>query len=119
MGNRSEIIVQSDSFASNLVFYGHWSGTDNLLAVARVLQRTDRVGDPSYLAAQVYFEFAVNLGQTDGNLSFGIRASDGTEWVMCDEPPVYLNADTGEVVYQDMTLSKDTLKGLLLDSLTK
>jgi hypothetical protein len=78
MGNRSAIIIESERFITPITLYGHWSGSDNLTAVANVLGRTDRIGDPSYLTAQLFYEFAVRLGNYDGNLSFGIDAFGGT-----------------------------------------
>lgn len=95
MGDRASIIVKSKSFDSPIRFYGHWSGSNNRLAVHNVLAKTDRVGDPSYLAAQIYYEFAVKLGKTDGLLSFGISADADTYGD--DNPPIIINADTGEI----------------------
>ena len=97
MGNRATIVVGSKQFASPISLYGHWSGEDNLTAVEAVLTRTDRVGDPSYLTAQLFYEFAINLGSYDGNLSFGIGAWGSTDDGFWDDNlPVYVNADTGE-----------------------
>ena len=101
MGDRSQIVVSSAQFDSPIVFYGHWSGEDNLAAVRNVLARTDRVGDPSYLTAQVFYEFAVNLGRYDGDLSFGISAQKNPEDSWMDNVTVYLNADTGVVTYTE------------------
>lgn len=94
MGNRSFIQVDSAKNGS-VILYGHWSGTDNLTAVRNVLARTDRIGDANYLTAQLFYEFAVVLGQYDGSLSFGIEAGHltGDEWE--NEPSVIVNADTG------------------------
>ena len=97
MGDRSSIVVTSESFASPIRFYGHWSGDQNLLAVENVLARTDRIGDPSYLAAQIYYEFACNLGNSDGNLSFGISSEADPSGVADDNPIVFVNLDTGEI----------------------
>ena len=98
MGDRSFIQIDSERFELPIVLYGHWSGSDNVEAVQNVLARTTRVGDPSYLTAQLFYEFA-RLGDYDGELSFGIDTGEvGTEaWV--DNPTVYVNADTGEVTY--------------------
>lgn len=96
MGNRSYIVVESASFATPVTLYGHWSGEDNLVAVSNVLARTDRVGSPNYLTAQLFHEFST-MGGYDGNLSFGIDACGyftGGEWV--DQDTIYVNADTGE-----------------------
>ena len=98
MGNRSVIVIESKQFVSPIAFYGHWSGTDNVRAVENVIARTDRVGDPSYLTAQLFHEFST-LGGYDGKLSFGIDAFgyDVNRWE--DNEPFYLNADTGETAH--------------------
>lgn len=101
MGNRSLIVVRAENLnGQEIRFYGHWSGTDNLEAVRNVLARTGRVGDPSYLTAQLFHEFSVNLGGYDGELSFGIYSAevDSDEgWI--DSPTVYVNADNGNYEY--------------------
>lgn len=96
MGDRSLIQVESARFKTPITFYGHWSGDHNLLAVRNVLTRTDRIGDVSYLAAQLFYEFAVNLGGYDGNLSFGIDTFGADEGAWVDNDTVVVNADTGE-----------------------
>jgi hypothetical protein len=97
MGDRSLIQIESKSFKTPITLYGHWSGGDNLIAVRNVLTRTDRIGDPNYLTAQLFYEFAVALGGYAGELSFGIDAYGASEsdvWV--DNDTVVVNADTGE-----------------------
>lgn len=96
MGNRSYIQVDSHRFQTPIIFYGHWSGEDNLTAVQNVLARTARIGDPSYLTAQLFHGFAMELGEYDGSLGFGIESGHltGSEWG--DAPSVLVNADTGE-----------------------
>lgn len=96
MGDRSLIVVKANAFSTPITFYGHWSGDDNITAVRNVLARTGRIGDSSYLAAQIFYEFAT-LGRYDGELSFGIDTFGGEEddfWM--DNPTVYVDADTGE-----------------------
>jgi hypothetical protein len=95
VGNRAYIQIDSHTFQAPVIFYGHWSGEDNLTAVKNVLARTARIGDPSYLTAQIFYEFA-KLGEYDGSLSFGIESGclTGNEW--SDVPSVLVNADTGE-----------------------
>lgn len=101
MGNRSLIVVRAENLnGQEIRFYGHWSGEDNVEAVRNVLARTGRVGDPSYLTAQLFHEFSVNLGGYDGELSFGIYCAevDSDEgWI--DSPTVYVNADNGNYEY--------------------
>ena len=106
MGNRSLIIIRSTSFDNNneIRIYGHWSGTDNVQAVRNVLARTNRVGDSSYLTAQFFHEFSVNLGAYDGELSFGIyTAETGSDEGWIDSPTVYINADNGNYEYDGTT----------------
>ena len=100
MGNRAYIQVESQRLEMPIILYGHWSGEDNLTAVRNVLSRTSRIGDPSYLVAQIFYEFAVALGHYDGELSFGIESGhlSGGEWA--DVPNVIVNADTGEYNYE-------------------
>lgn len=105
MGNRSLIVIRSKDFDNNEIrFYGHWSGTDNVQAVRNVLARTGRVGDSSYLTAQLFHEFSVNLGSYDGELSFGIYTAEPESdegWI--DSPTVYVNADNGSYEYDGTT----------------
>lgn len=109
MGDRSFIQVSSKDFATPITFYGHWSGEDNVLAVRNVLSTTDRIGDVSYLAAQIFYEFAVKQGGYEGGLSFGIDTFGYDPDGVADNPTVYVNADTGEYTYQ----------GVLNDEFTK
>jgi hypothetical protein len=104
MGDRSLIVVKAEAFPTPITFYGHWSGDDNITAVRNVLARTGRIGDVSYLTAQLFWEFA-SLGKYDGELSFGIDTSeysDGDDLWM-DNPTVIVNADTGEYEYEGET----------------
>ena len=94
MGDRSLIVIESESLTEPVWLYGHYAGEDNLVAVKSVLARTDRLGDPSYLTAQLFYEFAVTLGGYDGNLGFGI-GTGSVSLYEGDNPTVYLNADTG------------------------
>lgn len=110
MGDRAYIQIDSKRLESPLIFYGHWSGEDNLTAVRNVLERTTRIGDPSYLAAQIFYEFAMVLGSYDGELSFGIDAGhlSGDSWG--DVPSVYVNADTGEYGFNGERFGEFTLQ---------
>lgn len=98
MGNRAWIQVSSEAMETPISFYGHWSGDDNLTAVQNVLERTDRVGDVSYLTAQIFHEFT-SLAQYTGELGFGIFSGEAPAYD--DVPTVYVNADNGEVTYND------------------
>jgi len=96
MGDRSTIVVTSETLDHPITLYGHSAGDSNLSAAERVLARTDRVGDPVYLVAQLFYEFAVSENNYDGNLGFGIATQsriDGDAW----NPTVIIDADTGEM----------------------
>ena len=94
MGDRSAIVVTAKEVKTPITFYGHWSGDDNITAVNNVLARTGRIGDVSYLTAQLFYEFA-KLGNYDGELSFGIDTFGDTPAGM-DNPTIFINADNGE-----------------------
>ena len=98
MGDRSAIVIHSEQYKTPITFYGHWSGEQNIEAVKNVLARTGRVGDPSYLTAQIFYEFAIVLGRYDGSLSFGIDTFGSVEDLdgSMDNDTIYVNADTGE-----------------------
>lgn len=103
MGDRSLIIIRSASMPANteIRLYGHWAGDSNFLAVKNVVNRTDRIGDPDYLTAQLFHEFSVEFGAYDGNLGYGISiAEQGSSEGWIDSPTVYLNADFGEYEYE-------------------
>jgi len=105
MGDRSSIYITSEVLASPIHLYGHWAGSDNLVTVANVLNKTDRVGDPMYLTAQLFYEFAVIQGGYTGSTGFGIGSSTYTNYAD-DNEPIVVNADTGEVKYEDTTYTQ-------------
>lgn len=105
MGNRAFIQVESKEFLAPIIFYGHWSGDENLDAVRNVLARSTRIGDASYLAAQIFQEFANTLGAYDGELGFGIASGEISDaWT--DAPTVYVDADTGAYTVDGETHSE-------------
>ena len=100
MGDRSHIVIRTSNPADTITLYGHWSGTDNLEAVKRVLAKTGRIGDASYLTAELFYEFAVMCGKYAGvgSNGFGIWAGDdGGSWE--DNPTIYVNAEDGTYEY--------------------
>jgi hypothetical protein len=107
MGDRATIHITSEQFDAPIELYGHWSGTDNAKAVANVLERTGRIGDPSYLTAQLFYEYA-KLGNYNGELSFGIRAINAEpNDTYDDNPVVVVNADIGSVQYDGETYTAE------------
>lgn len=107
MGNRSVIQINSDSLPYPISLYGHWSGEDNLLAVKSLLSAPQaRIGDASYLSAQMFYAFAVQFGGYQGDLGFGIDTGNFEEdWL--DQPIVYVDADNGDYTYQGITYDRN------------
>lgn len=99
MGDRAWIQIESVGLPEPVLLYGHWSGEDGRRAVENVLARTARIGDAPYLAAQIFYEFAVVLGNYDGELGFGISTGeiDQINEHQEDNPLVVVDADTGEM----------------------
>jgi hypothetical protein len=100
MGNRASIYITSEQFEKPIHLYGHYSGEDNIKAVEEVLTHTDRVGDPMYLTAQIFYKFAIDLGSYTGNLGFGIGVATDLSDRVDDNPCVIVNADTGSIEYE-------------------
>jgi len=100
MGDRSSIYITSEGLPKPIQLYGHWAGSDNAVAVATVLNKTDRIGDPSYLTAQLFYEFAIVQGGYTGDIDFGINSVDVVDYTD-DNEPIVVNADTGEVQYEN------------------
>ena len=107
MGNRSTVYVISKDHQAPIAIYGHWAGKLNVTAIVDVLKRTDRVGDSMYLTAQVFYEFAVTLGQYSGGTGFGIGTFEAVDDAWDDNPAVILDADTGEVTYEGREYTKE------------
>ena len=116
MGDRSSIYIKSDDNLDQwLHLYGHWSGDSNTKAVAEVLRKTDRIGDMAYLTAQIFYEFSVYLGSYTGSLGFGIDICNTTpaEW-FDDNPPVIVNADTGDVEWRNENYTRTEFVNLII-----
>jgi hypothetical protein len=105
MGDRSHIVVRETASQTEglVILYGHWAGDDNLTAVETVLKRTDRIGDPVYLTAQVFHEFISQSGRPYDGLGFGLYVGTLDEIDETDNPAAILDADTGAVTYRGET----------------
>jgi hypothetical protein len=99
MGDRSSIYITSEGLTSPIHLYGHWAGEDNLSAVVNVLSMTDRLNDPMYLTAQLFYEFAIVQGGYKGSTGFGIGSVDSLS-NSDDNPPIVVGLDTGMVAYR-------------------
>lgn len=105
MGDRSSIYITSKDLPKPIRIYGHWSGDDNITATAIVLEKTKRLGDPMYLTAQLFYQFAIIQGGYKGDISYGIESVD-TLSNSDDNPPLYFNADNGEIELGGMDYTK-------------
>lgn len=105
MGDRSSIYITSKGFPKPIQIYGHWGSDDNARATAIVLDKTTRLGDAWYLTAQLFYQFAIVQGGYVGEDKFGIGSVD-TLSNSDENPPIYLNADNGEVEYGGMDYTK-------------
>jgi hypothetical protein len=105
MGDRSNIVIrETASQTDNLVIlYGHWAGDDNLTAVETVLKRTDRIGDSTYLTAQIFHEFITQSGREYDGLGFGLWVGDMESIDEDDNPAVIIDCDTGAITYRGET----------------
>lgn len=107
MGDRSNIVIrETASQKDNLVIlYGHWAGGDNLTAVLNTLEKTDRIGDSTYLTAQIFHEFT-QLGNYDGGLGYGLWVGDLESIDETDNPAVIVDCDTGAITYNGKTIER-------------
>lgn len=103
MGDRSFIQVSSENFQTPITIYGHYAGTTNIDAVRDVLSTTDRIGDPSYLVAQLFHRFSVVEGGYTGGTGYGIDSNGYDPESVADNPTVYVDADSGEYTYKGTT----------------
>jgi len=96
MGNRVYVFLESQDFPNPIAVYAHYAGEDIYEPVASILATTDRIGDSSYLTAQIINAVFTSLGY-DGKLSFGVSAVadpyEAAAWA--DNPSMYVNLDTG------------------------
>lgn len=104
MGDRSHIVIRDSNPAHTITLYGHWAGTTNIDAVRSVMSRTKRLGDISYLTAELFYEFAVVEGKYTGVGfgSYGMWAGDD-DGAWADNPSVYVNAEDGTFDYEGET----------------
>lgn len=109
MGNRVWTVISSNDFdGKDIGIYQHWFGDKNLAVVKEVLEVTGRIGDASYLTAAI-ISALMNASDYDGRESFGISPVD--KWDVQydnwgDNPTLYVDADTGNYTYEDVTYDR-------------
>ena len=95
MGNRVTVSIRSQEHEAPINIYSHWSGDEIYPVIQDVLQMSDRIGDASYLTAQLIHAVFTQLGY-DGKLGFGIWTGDPDEDGWRDNETMYVNADEGK-----------------------
>lgn len=94
MGNRVTVTITGKDHDAPINLYAHWAGSEVYPVVQEVLSITDRLGDSSYLTAQIIHAVFTQLGY-DGRSSFGVWAGErGESWD--DNPTMYVDTDSGE-----------------------
>jgi hypothetical protein len=94
MGNRVTVSISSQEHEAPINIYAHWAGDEIYPVVQNALEDSDRIGDASYLSAQIIHAIFADLGY-DGKLSFGVWTGEFTE-SGDDNDPMFVDADTGK-----------------------
>jgi len=112
MGNRVTVSISSQEHESPINIYSHWSGDEIYPVVQQALEESDRIGDASYLSAQIVHAVFTDLGY-DGKLGFGIWTGEA-HGLTDDNDTMFVDADTGkwrigdgEMDWQDHTTRVD------------
>jgi hypothetical protein len=94
MGNRVTVSISSKDHEAPINIYAHWAGEDIYLIVQDALAVSERIGDGSYLTAQIIHRVFTMLGY-DGRTSFGVWSGEFIE-SGDDNDPMFVDADTGK-----------------------
>lgn len=94
MGNRVTVSIESAEFDSPVNIYGHWVGEEIYPVVQQALESSDRIGDGSYLVAEIIHAVFDGFGYI-GKLGFGVWAGSDVPLVD-DNPTMFVDADTGK-----------------------
>lgn len=94
MGNRVTVSISSQEHESPINIYAHWAGDEVYQVVTDTLASSDRIGDASYLSAQIAHAIFTEFGY-DGKLGFGIWTGEVTD-LGDDNDPMFVDADTGQ-----------------------
>jgi len=94
MGNRVTVSISSQEHESPINIYAHWAGDEIYPIVQDVLGNSHRIGDASYLSAQIIHGIFTQLGY-DGELGFGVWTGEVYD-LGDDNDPMFVDADTGK-----------------------
>lgn len=92
MGNRVTVSISADH-TEPVNIYAHWAGDQIYSLVQEVLEISDRIGDGSYLTAQIINAVFTQSGY-DGSTGFGIWAGEASA-LNDDNPTMFVDAMTG------------------------
>jgi hypothetical protein len=94
MGNRVTVSISTQEHEAPINIYSHWDGDEIYPIVQRALEDSDRIGDGSYLTAQLVQAIFTGLGY-DGKLGFGVWSGEIAPDNWDDNPAMYVDADAG------------------------
>lgn len=93
MGNRVTVSISGKDHEAPVNIYSHWDGEEIYPIVQQALEDSDRIGDNSYLTAQLVHAILNGLGY-DGKLGFGVWSGEiGESWD--DNPTMFVDAENG------------------------
>lgn len=94
MGNRVTVSISSHEFGSPINIYSHWAGNSVYQVITDTLAASQRIGDGSYLTAQLIQAVFSEYGY-DGKLSFGVWSGEVSTDNWDDNPTMYVDTDNG------------------------
>ena len=95
MGDRVTVSISSKDHETPINIYSHWSGNSVYQVVTDTLASSDRIGDGSYLTAQIIHAVFTEYGY-DGKLSFGVWSGEVSSDNWDDNPTMFVDADNGQ-----------------------
>lgn len=95
MGNRVTVSISSHEFGSPVNIYGHWAGDGVYQTVLDALLASQRIGDGSYLTAQIINAVFREMDY-NGKDSFGVWSGEVSADTWDDNQPMFVDADTGQ-----------------------
>ena len=93
MGNRVTISLTSQEHETPVNIYAHWAGDEIYPVVQQALEESGRVGDASYLSAQIIHAVFTKLSY-DGHNSFGIWTGEA-DGLTDDNDTMFVDLDNG------------------------
>jgi hypothetical protein len=95
MGNRVTVSISGKDHEAPVNIYGHWAGDGVYQIVTDTLAASQRIGDGSYLTAQLIHAIFSEMGY-NGKDSFGVWSGEVSSDNWDDNQPMFVDADTGQ-----------------------